>query len=108
MEVHQATISVAVMDCQGKLIMERILETKAATILEFVRGLRGSLSVTFEEGTSAAWLHDLLKPHVSCLVVCDPRKNALLKDASRRGDLSRAQCRKLSGESSPHNSAAKL
>ncbi len=34
MDVHQATISVAVMDCSGKLIMECILETKAATILE--------------------------------------------------------------------------
>jgi hypothetical protein len=45
--------------------MESILETKAATILEFIQGLRGSLSVTFEEGTSAAWLHDLLKPHVT-------------------------------------------
>ena len=83
MDVHQATISVAVMDSSGKLIMECILETKAATILEFIHGLRGTLSVTFEEGTSAAWLHDLLKPHVSRLVVCDPRKNALLKDGSK-------------------------
>src|SRR5436189_2262712 len=83
MDVHQATISVAVMDSSGKLIMECILETKAATILEFLRGLRGSLSVTFEEGTSAAWLYDLLKPHVSHLVVCDPRKNALLQDGSK-------------------------
>jgi transposase len=83
MDVHQATISVAVMDSSGKLIMECILETKAGTILEFIAGLRGTLSVTFEEGTSAAWLHDLLKPHVSHLVVCDPRRNALLKDGSK-------------------------
>src|SRR3977135_3398218 len=83
MDVHQATIAVAVRDNMGKLTMECILETKAATILEFIRGLNGSLSVTFEEGTSAAWLHDLLKPHVSHLVVCDPRKNALLKDGSK-------------------------
>src|SRR5215467_3097949 len=58
------------------LIMESVIETKAATILEFIRGLHGSLWVTFEEGTSAAWLYDLLKPHVAQLVVCDPRKNA--------------------------------
>src|ERR1700693_1819202 len=83
MDVHQATISVAVMDSKGKLIMECILETKAATILEFIQGLHGTLSVTFEEGTSAAWLYDLLKPHVTHLVVCDPRKNALLKDGSK-------------------------
>jgi hypothetical protein len=37
MDVHQATISVAIMDSSGKLVMECILETKAATILEFVR-----------------------------------------------------------------------
>ncbi|MGC2197730.1 MAG: transposase [Terriglobales bacterium] len=83
MDVHQATSSVAVMDAQGKLIMECLLETKAATMVEFIRGLHGTLSLTFEEGTSAAWLHDLLKPYVSRLVVCDPRKNALLKDGSK-------------------------
>ena len=38
LDVHQATISVAVMDCSGKLVMESILETKAATILEFFAG----------------------------------------------------------------------
>ena len=64
MDVHQATISVAVIDGTGKLIMECILETRAVTILEFIQGLHGSLSLTFEEGTSAAWLHDLLKPLV--------------------------------------------
>jgi transposase len=83
MDVHQATISVAVMDGNGKLIMECLLETKAAIILEFVQGLRGTLSLTFEEGTSAAWLHDLLKPHVSQLLVCDPRKAALLKEGNK-------------------------
>ena len=65
LDVHQATISVAVMDSQGKVVMESILETKASTILEFLAGLRGSLFVTFEEGTWAAWLYDLLKPHAA-------------------------------------------
>src|ERR1700741_147129 len=55
LDVHQATISVAVRDSDGKLVMEAILETKAETILQFIRGLRGSLHVTFEEGTCAAW-----------------------------------------------------
>jgi hypothetical protein len=40
---RQATISVAVLDSSSKLIMECILETKAATILEFIAGLRGTL-----------------------------------------------------------------
>src|SRR5213595_753796 len=83
MDADQATISVAVMDAGGKLIMECLLETKAATIVEFMEGLHGTLWLTFEEGTSAAWLYDLLKPHVSRLVVCDPRKNARLKDGNK-------------------------
>jgi len=87
-DVHEATISAAVMNAEGKLLMQCVLETKAATILEFVQGLRGTLAMTFEEGTLAAWLHDLLKPHVSRLVVCDPRKNALMRDGNQndRGD----------------------
>ena len=51
LDVRRATISVAVVDSQGKVVMESILETKASTLLEFLAGLRGSLFVTFEEGT---------------------------------------------------------
>jgi len=83
MDVHAATISAAVKNAEGKLLMECVLETKAATILEFIQGLRGTLALTFEEGTMATWLHDLLQPHVSRLVVCDPRKNALMRDGNQ-------------------------
>jgi hypothetical protein len=60
-----------------------LLETKAVTIVEFIQGLHGTLALTFEEGTWAAWLHDLLEPHVDWLVVCDPRKAALLKEGNK-------------------------
>jgi hypothetical protein len=79
MDVHTATISAAVRDASGNLVMEATLETKAETILEFVHGLRGSLHVSFEEGTCPAWLEDLLKLHVIEVLVCDSRKNALLR-----------------------------
>src|SRR6476660_4498112 len=83
MDVHKETISIAVRNSAGKLVMECVIETKASTILQFFQGLSGSLQVTFEEGTWAAWLYDLLKPHVSDLVVCNPRRNALLKEGSK-------------------------
>src|SRR3984885_4816790 len=92
MDVHQATICAAVRDSSGNLVMEATLETKAETILEFVRGLRGSLRVSFEEGTCASWLHDLLKPHVSEVLVCDARKNALLRVGNKND---REDARKL-------------
>ena len=93
MDLHQASIAIAVRDTTGKLLMECIIETKAGRVLEFIRGLHGSLWITFEEGTMAAWLSGLLKPHVARVVVCDPRKNALLK-AGNKND--RVDARKLS------------
>jgi len=80
MDVHKESISIAVMNTSGKIVMESVIETKASMILQFFDGLRGDLQVTFEEGTSAAWLYDLLKPHVTKLVVCDPRKNASMRE----------------------------
>ena len=56
MDVHKDSISIAVLNSAGKLVMECVIETKAITILEFVHGLGGSLHLTFEEGTWAAWL----------------------------------------------------
>src|SRR3982074_3673480 len=67
MDVHKESISIAVMNGAGKIGMECVIETKASMILQFIDGLRGDLQVTFEEGTSAAWLYDLLKPRVTKL-----------------------------------------
>jgi hypothetical protein len=64
-------------------VVESVIEAKGSTILQFIDGLRGDLRVTFEEGTWAAWWYDLLKPHVSGVEVCNPRKNAVLKDGSK-------------------------
>ena len=83
LDVHKETISIAVMNETGKLVMESIIETKASTVLQFLQGLRGDLHVTLEEGTWAAWLYDLVKPQVTKVVVCNPRKNALLKEGSK-------------------------
>jgi hypothetical protein len=45
LDVHKETISIAVMNGDGKLVMESIIETKAITILQFIQGLRGDLHV---------------------------------------------------------------
>src|SRR6266496_1191446 len=83
LDVHRDTISVAVLDESGRLMMESVLATRAAAILDFIHGVRGTLHVTFEEGTHSAWLYDLLVRRLAKLVVCNPRKNALLKSGSK-------------------------
>jgi transposase len=92
MDVHKESISIAVRNAAGKIVMESVIETKTNTIVDFIERLRGEIHVTFEEGTWSAWLYDLLKPHVSELVVCDPRRNALLKEGNQND---RVDARKL-------------
>jgi len=83
MDVHKEAIVIAVLNASGKLVMESIVETKASSILQFIQGLRGELHVTWEEGTWASWLYDLLKPQVQEVLVCHPRRNALLKEGNK-------------------------
>jgi len=83
LDVHQSTISVAVLNAEGRLVMQSVIATQAAAILDFIAGQRGTLQVTFEEGTHAAWLYDLLVRRVARLVVCNPRQNALLKSGNK-------------------------
>jgi len=83
MDVHQEAIVIAVLNGSGKLVMESVVETQGSSVLQFIHGLRGELHVTWEEGTWASWLYDLLKPQVHEVLVCNPRRNALLKEGSK-------------------------
>lgn len=86
MDVHKATTVVAVLDSAGKVVAEAIIETKGSTILDFLKSQRGTLHVTFEEGTQAAWLYDLILPCVASVTVCDPRKIARQGNKADRVD----------------------
>jgi transposase len=82
-DVHQATLVIAVMNKLGKVVAEAIIENKAVAIVDWLKSQRGRLWVTFEEGTYATWLYDLIGPHVEKVVVCDPRKNKLIQHGSK-------------------------
>src|SRR5260370_30731665 len=83
MDVHKEASVIAVLNESGKLVMESVIETKASSILQFLHGLRGELHVTWEESTWAAWLYDLLQPQGQHIVVCNPRRNALLNERTQ-------------------------
>jgi transposase len=98
LDVHQASVVCAVHNHEGRCVARSIIETKAETVRDFLRGLSGTIYVTFEEGIQAQWLYELIRPLVSELVVCNPRRNHLIKvgsksdrvDASRLAELLRA------------------
>src|SRR6185295_181220 len=74
-DVHLATISAAVLNLDGKLLTQAVMQTDASAIRDFLRGLSGAVHLTFEEGTQSQWLYDLTRPLVSDLMVCNPRLN---------------------------------
>jgi hypothetical protein len=79
MDVHKETTTITVLNWSGKVVMESVIETKILTIVQFVQGLRGNVHGTLEEGIWAARSYDLLRPHATEVLVCDPQKNALLR-----------------------------
>ena len=73
LDVHQATVVTSVRDDSGRILAQSVIPTEAAAIVEYFRGMRGTIHVAFEEGTQAQWLHDLLTPAVHRVVVCNRR-----------------------------------
>jgi transposase len=78
LDVHQSSTVVAVHDARGKSQMECVLATEAEAMQDFLKGLRGTIHVTFEEGGQAAWLYEIVQPLVAEVIVCNPRMNKLL------------------------------
>lgn len=83
MDVHAATTVVAVLDAAGKLIMETVVATEAASIIRLLQSLSGPMHVTLEETTQAAWLYEVIRAYASEVIVCDPRRNKLLEEGSK-------------------------
>jgi transposase len=86
LDVHSATIVVAVHNAAGKCVMESVIETKANTVRDFVKAISGRVHVTFEQGTQSAWLYDLIKPLVAEVIVCNPQYNKLISGSGNKSD----------------------
>ena len=86
LDVHQATLVVSVRDEQGTIVMRATVATEAKALVGLVRGLGSRVHVVFEEGTQAQWLHDVLKPHVERVTVCNLRGRGELGNKSDRID----------------------
>jgi len=82
-DVHSSTLVVNARDAFGKVVLQSVVPTRADAILQCIGGLSGRLHVTFEEGTQAQWLYEVLRRRVDDVVVSDPRENRLIQDGSK-------------------------
>ncbi len=83
MDVHQASIVIVVLNGAGKVVEAITLKTGATAVRSYLQRFKGRVLVTFEEGTQAQWLYDLVQPLVTEVVVCDPRHNRLLATGNK-------------------------
>jgi transposase len=90
MDVHRATIAIVVLNGAGKVVEQLVVETSATRVRCYLKQLQGRVYVTFEEGTQAQWLYDVVQPLVTEVIVCNPRHNKLLK-AGNKSDRIDAQ-----------------
>lgn len=85
-DVHKATTSVAVLNLDGRLVTQAVIRTEASAIRDFLRGISGSVHLTFEEGTQSQWLYDLARPLVSQLLVCNAKHCSSVSNKSDKLD----------------------
>ena len=64
-DLHQATTVVAVLDSEGKVVMETIVATEAAAIILFLNSLSGPLHITLEETTRRDAIKDFADEHTA-------------------------------------------
>jgi transposase len=75
MDAHSKSCTIVVMDKQGRVISRAQVTTNETELLGYIRSIRGSKALTFEETMVSQWLYVLLKDEVDNLVVCDPKPN---------------------------------
>jgi transposase len=73
LDVHQSTVVATVREQGGAIVMRATVPTEARAILRLVRSVGSRVHVTFEEGTQAQWLHDVITPYAERVVVCNTR-----------------------------------
>lgn len=68
----------------GKIVKRQRCDTTIPALVAALEGVRRPRTLTFEEGPLADWLARSLRPHVERLIVCEPRRNALIaKDGDK-------------------------
>jgi hypothetical protein len=75
MDVHSASCTAGVLSAKGKRLSSTVLETNGRVLVEYLRQIPGTRHLIIEEGTHAAWLHEILSPYVHEMVVMSVPKS---------------------------------
>lgn len=86
LDTHCAFCEMVAVANSGKVIKRLRCETTIPALVEAITSVRRPRVLTFEEGPLADWLARNLRSHVDRLIVCEPRRNALIAKESDKDD----------------------
>lgn len=86
MDVHKECTVWHAIDGAGEQCGRGELATREKDLVDFLSGLGLPARLTFEAGTSSAWLHRLVKQHGHCPVVVDPNRNRVIATSTKKTD----------------------
>lgn len=83
----QRNMAIARMTSKSKKITTIDVRSDIADLKVYLKSLRGSKLLTFEETTPAQWLYSELKDYVDEIIVCDPYRNKLLSEGPKNDKI---------------------
>jgi transposase len=63
------------------------VKTSVSDLKAYLKNLRGTKILTFEETNTSQWLYTELRPYVDELIVCDPYRNRLLSEGAKNDKI---------------------
>lgn len=71
LDAHSKTCTFVVLDAKGRETAVQRLKTGETEVIRFVKSIKGTKALTFEESHLSKWLYTVLKNQVDELVVCN-------------------------------------
>lgn len=76
LDAHAASCTLGIVGPSGRRLREQVVATDGEALVGAIRSVGGQRHVCIEEGELSGWLYELLKPHVSRIVVARAEKRA--------------------------------
>jgi len=86
MDVGSKQCAAVAVDSRGKMVDSSLFKTSEQNLIAFFERQKGEVHVLVEEGEMAPWIRTTIKPHVSSVIVCDPKRNAWVARAGNKND----------------------
>jgi transposase len=91
----QSNMAVARLTGHSKNTKDIDVKSDIKELQFYLKGLRGSKILTFEETDTSQWLYTELKDYVDEILVCDPYRNHLLKEGAKTDKIDAIKLVKL-------------